>query len=395
MGCLRPAAPYACVHGLSVLDQSLRAISNAFHPGARAMAQNKTALIFGVSGIVGRSLAERLLAVGDWNVIGVARRNHSDISGIEVIACDLTDPTGARRSLAAAAAVTHLFFCTWSRQATEKENCAVNGSMLRTALECATANAKIRHAALVTGLKHYLGPFENYGKQELDTPFSEEQERLPGDNFYYTQEDILFELAAGRNFSWSVARPHTIIGCAPGNDMNLGTSIAVYASLCRETCQPFVFPGSPQAYNGLVDMTDAGLLAEHLEWEATCPHAANKAFNVVNGDCFRWRKMWRRIADYFGLATAPYPGHPTPLVQYLKDAEPQWRTIVHRHGLRNNSLAQLASWWHVDADLGRAQECVTDMNRSRDTGFLSYRNTWHSFRDLFDRLYKEKIIPRP
>ena len=353
-------------------------------------AQKNTALIFGISGIVGRSLADRLKQDG-WNVIGVARKPHADIPGI--LTCNLTDAAATRQALAPAKDASHVFFCTWARQPTERENCLVNGGMLRNALEGATAHARLEHVALVTGLKHYLGSFDNYAAQELDTPFSEEQARLPGENFYYTQEDILFERAKADGFTWSVARPHTIIGYAPGNAMNLGTSIAIYASLARETGRPFVFPGSPQAYNGLVDMTDADLLARHLEWEATSPNAANKAFNVVNGDYFRWRKMWGRIADYFGVAAAPYPGHPTPLADYLNDAGPAWEAISRKHGLKQHRLEDVAPWWHVDADLGRTQECITDMSRSREAGFLEYRNTWSAFRDLFAKLRAEKLIP--
>jgi hypothetical protein len=39
-----------------------------------------------------------------------------------------------------------------------------------------------------------------------------------------------------------VAPPHTVIGFAPGNAMNLGTTLAVYATLCKETDRPFIFP---------------------------------------------------------------------------------------------------------------------------------------------------------
>ena len=95
----------------------------------------------------------------------------------------------------------------------------------------------------------------------------------------------------------------------------------------------------------------------------------------------------------FGVAPAPYPGHTVPLVEYLKDAEPQWQTLVRNYRLQNSRLDQVAPWWHVDADLGRTQECITDMNRSRDRGFLQYRNTWLAFCELFDRLRSEKIIP--
>ena len=51
----------------------------------------------------------------------------------------------------------------------------------------------VEHVALVTGLKHYLGPFEAYGKGTLPaTPFREEQPRLEIENFYYAQEDEVF-----------------------------------------------------------------------------------------------------------------------------------------------------------------------------------------------------------
>ncbi|MEO8667415.1 MAG: SDR family oxidoreductase [Bauldia sp.] len=354
-----------------------------------------TALIFGVSGLVGRNLAEHLSAKGGWKVIGVSRRKHGDIKlkGVELITADLNKPAAAMKALAQAKKATHVFFSTWSRQATETENCRVNGGMFRAAIEGAAANAKIRHVALVTGLKHYLGSFENYGATQLDTPFTEDQPRVPGENFYYTQEDILFELAGKNGFTWSVARPHTIIGFSPDAAMNLGTSLAVYATLCKETGRPFVFPGSPESWDGLVDMTDARVLAAHLEWEATTRKAADKAFNVVNGDYFRWRKMWKSIAAYFEIEPAPYPGRESPLATSLADVGADWDGVIKKYKLRKMPIDRVAPWWHVDADLGRTQECVTDMSRSRGLGFLRYQRTADSFAALFDRLRAERIIP--
>jgi nucleoside-diphosphate-sugar epimerase len=200
-------------------------------------------------------------------------------------------------------------------------------------------------------------------------------------------------LAGKYGFTWSVARPHTIIGYAPGNAMNLGTSLAVYAALCRETGRPFVFPGSPEQYHGLTDMTDAHILARHLVWEATDPGDANKAFNVVNGDVFRWKKLWGQIATYFGIAPADYPGAAQPLADALADVGPDWDQIVARHGLRANPVSRIAPWWHVDADLGRTQECLTDMSRSRELGFLEYQRTATALYRLFDRLRRERVIP--
>jgi hypothetical protein len=89
--------------------------------------------------------------------------------------------------------------------------------MVRNLLDAVRPGGSVEHVALVTGLKHYLGPFEAYGKGSLPaTPFREEQPRLDLENF---------------GFGWSVHRPHTIIGYAIGNAMNMGVTLAAYANL--------------------------------------------------------------------------------------------------------------------------------------------------------------------
>jgi nucleoside-diphosphate-sugar epimerase len=218
--------------------------------------------------------------------------------GVGAIQVDLTD-AGAVKQALASRGITHAFICTWSRQATEAENCKVNGAMLRNVVD-ALGNDKLRHVALVTGTKHYLGPFEAFGKRGAETPFRETQPRLPVENFYYVQEDILFEAATHGGFTWSVHRPHTVIGYAVGNVMNMASTLAAYAVICRETGRPFVFPGSPQQYAAVTNVTDARILARHLMWAATTPTAANEAFNVVNGEVFRWRWrwLWDKIAAF-------------------------------------------------------------------------------------------------
>lgn len=199
---------------------------------------------------------------------------------------------------------THVFFTTWMRRDTEAENVRVNAAMVRHLLAAVRPSGTLRHVALVTGLKHYLGPFEAYGQGNLpDTPFRENAARLPGENFYYAQEDEVFAAAARDGFAWTVHRPHTIIGYAVGNAMNMGVTLAASAALCRHQGRPFLFPGSPRQWAGLTDMTDARLLARHLAWAAATPEAANQAFNVVNGDVFRWRWLWPRVAAYFGVET--------------------------------------------------------------------------------------------
>jgi nucleoside-diphosphate-sugar epimerase len=203
----------------------------------------------------------------------------------------------------------------------------------------------------------------------------------------------LFAASERQGFTWSVHRPHTIIGYAVGNAMNMGVTLAVYAVICREAGLPFAFPGSPMQWSGLTDITDARLLALHLEWAATSEAGRNQDFNVVNGDIFRWKWLWPRIAAYFGVEPAAYQGSAQPLAETMAKAAPIWDQIAERYNLAERDLNKLASWWHTDADLGRPMEVVTDMTKSRKAGFLDYQSTPDSFLDLFERLKREKIIP--
>jgi nucleoside-diphosphate-sugar epimerase len=175
--------------------------------------------------------------------------------------------------------------------------------------------------------------------------------------------------------------------------MNMAATLGIYASICKETGMPFVFPGSAEQWRAATDVTDARILAKQLAWASTTPGAADLAFNVVNGDVFRWKWLWPRLAAYFGIEAAPYSGAPAPLEIRMAEAEPLWHKLVLKHGLKPNALSRVASFWHTDADLGRQVETFNDMGRSRKLGFLDYQDTTESFTDAFDRLRADRIIP--
>jgi nucleoside-diphosphate-sugar epimerase len=349
------------------------------------------ALVVGASGITGSALVEKLTA-GGWEVSGLSR-NPIEGSSARHVKADLRSADSLAEALGELRP-THVFFCAWSKQDTEAENIVVNKAMVADLLAALAPGRSLRHVALVTGLKHYLGPFEAYAQGEMpDTPFHEDAERLPVENFYYAQEDALFAAAAEQGFTWSVHRSHTVIGHAVGNAMNMGSTLAAYAAICRASGRPFTFPGSETQWNSLVDMTDAGQLADHMIWASTTEAAADLAFNVVNGDVFRWRWMWPRLAAALDVEPAGFSGQPQPLEQQMADAEPVWARVVAEHGLAEPDLSRVASWWHTDSDLGRDIEVVADMSRSRLLGFTGYVRTEDSFLRLFDRYRAERLIP--
>ncbi len=273
---------------------------------------DRIALIVGASGITGNNLAQELISQG-WITYGLARNPKQDIPNLQPIAADLLQPERLQAALATVNP-THVFITSWMRMETEADNIRVNAGMVRNLLEALSPKKSVQHVALVTGLKHYLGPFEAYAKEGFlpQTPLREEQPRLDIENFYYAQEDEVYAAAARNDFTCSIHRPHMVIGKAVGNMMNLGTTLAVYATICKETGRSFQWPGSAAQWHGLSDVTDARVLAKHLVWAATTEAAKNEAFNVVNGDYFRWKWLWHRLADWFGVEPLGFDGtiHP-------------------------------------------------------------------------------------
>jgi len=355
-------------------------------PGAHA-------LVVGATGITGTALCEQLVAQG-WRTSGISRRRPA-VDGVEHVPADLF--SGDAAALADALEglnPTHVFVTAWARQDTEAENIRVNGAMVRDLLAALGEQGALRHVALVTGLKHYLGPFEAYAQGEVpDTPFLEDAERLEVENFYYAQEDELFSAAARYGFTWSVHRSHTVIGFAVGNAMNMASTLGAYAAVVGATDGEFVFPGSRAQWDGVVDLTDAGQLADHQLWAATTPAAADTAFNVVDGDVVRWRRLWSQLAAALGVRPVGPGERPAPLEEQMQGAEPVWERLVAEHDLVEPDLSRVASWWHTDSDLGRPMEVIADMTNSRLAGFTGYISTERALLATLRRYRDAKILP--
>ena len=351
----------------------------------------RTALVVGVTGITGAALAERLVSDG-WTVHGVSRSAPLN-EAVRHVQADVLDSSALRAAMSDLRP-SHVFLTVWSRQESEAENIRVNGGIVRDVLEGLAPAGSVKHCALVTGLKHYIGPFEAYGLGEVrETPFHEEEPRLPYDNFYYAQEDEVFAAAEKQGFTWSVHRSHTVIGNVTGNAMNMVLTLGAAAALCTRSGRKLYFPGNDVQWNGLTDMTDASVMADQLVWASTADGVQNEAYNIVNGDVFRWRWMWPRVTALLGVEAEPFDGTVRPVVDQMAGLEDSWPDVVREFGLRDLSIDKVASWWHTDSDLGRPIECLTDMSKSRKAGFLAYRCTLDSFTEAI-RAYRDAgVLP--
>ena len=146
---------------------------------------DRTALVVGVTGIAGYNTAQALLAEG-WRVVGLSRTPRYEIPGVEHVYADVLD-TGVGRQRAVDGRgdhppVLHHLVASGHRGGQlpgQRGDAAPTPSRRWAGLPPSSTRV------LVTGLKHYLGPFEAYASAPAETPFRESQDRLPFQNFYY------------------------------------------------------------------------------------------------------------------------------------------------------------------------------------------------------------------
>jgi nucleoside-diphosphate-sugar epimerase len=348
--------------------------------------ENRVALVIGAQGVIGRTLVDHL-AAHDWEVIGVSRRGAESGAKVRHLSVDLLDRDQARARLGDLRRVTHIFYAAFQDRPTWAELVEPNLAMLVNAVDAVEPIAPgLRHISLMQGYKVYgahLGPFKTPAR-ETDPP------HMPPE-FNFDQQAFLEARQAGRAWSWSAIRPSVVCGFALGIPMNLTMAIAVYASISAELGLPLRFPGKPGAYDTLLEMTDAGLLARATEWAATDERCANQAFNINNGDLFRWSEMWPKLAGFFDLEVAP--PLPMSLEIVMADKAPLWRSIIEKRGLAPHSYEEVSSWRFADAVFSWNYDFLADGSKARRLGFHEHVDTEAMFLRLLADLRRRKVIP--
>lgn len=347
----------------------------------------KKALVAGALGVTGRTLVNHLVSLGDWEVIGLSRRNPEFQTPARYIAVDLSDRSTLESKLSDIGDVTHIFYAALYWGTSVFDEVGPNLAMLANLIETVERSSKqFRKVVLLEGAKWYgahLGPYK--------TPAREDDPRHMPPNFYYDQEDYLKAQSAGKSWSWSALRPSSICGFAVGNPMNMATVLAVYAVLCKEMGLPLRFPGTAKAYGGIMEMTDAELLAKAIVWTDENDRCDGEAFNITNGDFDRWTNLWPRLAEYFKMDYGA-PQH-FPLTQFMSDKAPIWQRIVKQHGLLDYSFEEAVSWPFAEVIFNIEYDIMSDTTKSRRYGFLEWVDTEEMLFRLFSEFQKMRFIP--
>lgn len=352
-------------------------------------AQQRVALVVGPTGATGGPLVSALARQPGWKVFGMSRHAPAGEVPFAHVAADLTDPASCRRALANVPPVTHAYFA--GRAAFREggvEDVEGNVGMLAAMLDALDSRpGALEHVHLLEGTKWYgmhLGPFP--------TPAREDDPRHLPPNFYYDQQDLLSARAERGGWSWSASRPSYICDFAPDRARNLITVLGCYAAICRELDVPLDFPGSAAGYATLSELSDANMLAEAIVFLSTHDTGKNAAFNISNGDSFRWSRVWPLLAKWFGIPCG-VPRH-IKLARWMADKGPVWHRIVARHGLQPRTLESLASWEFADFVFEKEWDLLVDTGRLRRAGFNLNVDTIGMIQSQIEQYRDANLLPR-
>ena len=316
-------------------------------------------LIAGASGVIGQAVLDAFVAAG-WQASTVSRST-TPPSAQPHLSADLADPASLARHTQALASVTHLFYSALKPDpdpATEANENAAMFEHLVNALR--TAGAKLERITFVQGGKVYGAQLGVY-----KTPAREDDSRHFPPNLYFRHEDFARALEA-EGIPWTALRPDIVVGHSLGSAMNLGNLIGLYGALCRETGTAMQFPGPERAYrNALVNVTSAELIGEAALWAVE--NKADGAYNITNGDVFRWSHVWPKLAAWFGVEV----GEPQPisLAQRIEAMRPVWQQLAAREGLAETDIDRIALGAFGDFIFHVETDAIFDLTKARQAGF--------------------------
>ncbi|KAH9686773.1 3-oxo-Delta(4,5)-steroid 5-beta-reductase [Citrus sinensis] len=148
-------------------------------------------------------------------------------------------------------------------------------------------------------------------------------------------------------------------------------------------------------YVGPFEFVD--LIAEQQIWAAVDPNARNEAFNCTNGDVLKWKHLRKVLAEQFEIENYGLEdgkcSERVRLEEIMKGKESVWEEIVRENQLQPTKLNEVAVWSYADTVMNIGAGYLVSMNKSKEHGFLGFRNSISSFVTWIGRLKSHKIVP--
>lgn len=362
--------------------------------------KQRTVLVVGASGFVGSAVVSRLIKSPSADVIALSRRRPDSLpEGVRFLPVDLLDPSACEVAAPALAGVTHIVYAAVNETPgdlvaswTDPHHAGRNGSMLQNLMEPLLPLAeRLEQVVLVHGTKAYATHLPDW---PVTVPLRESLPRPPHDDFYFRQEDYLWEKASGSDWHWTVFRAPSIVGGGLGSNLNGLLAIAVFASLRRAAGLGLPFPGAGPS-DGVMEMVDVELLASAVDWATGAETARNEIFNIANGDVYVWPDLWPVLADEIGLPVeAP---EPQSLVDAVGARADLWAALVGEHNLRAPEDWQVflgESCALADFALNNCgRTVVTSTIKIRRAGFAECMDSADCVRKWIRRWRRDRLLP--
>lgn len=342
-------------------------------------------LVAGASGVNGLAVTKHFSSQPDWEVMTLSRSEEPIVDGVSHLRADLTRPATLEAHAHPLSKVTHLFYAALAPDPDPAKEAETNAAMFEAVLEPLAANNSFERVVFLQGGKVYgahLGVYK--------TPAREEDSRHFPPNLYFRQEDHAREVADKFGIGWTALRPDIVIGHSLGSAMNLGHLIGLYGTLCRETGTAMQFPGTAAAYDVLVNVTDADIVARACDWAIA--NRMDGAFNITNGDQFRWRHVWPKLCAWFELNE----GEPQPisLETRLPAMQHRWARLAERDRLSEMDMGRIAKGAFGDFIFHVENDAVFDVTRARAAGFDQMtRRSDDSLIAHLDAMREARLIP--
>jgi nucleoside-diphosphate-sugar epimerase len=285
------------------------------------------------------------------------------------------------------------------------------------------ANLKPRRIMLQTGGKNYGG---HIGRARLPYIESDPQPKHLANNFYYMQEEALFEhCKQNPGTDWNIVMPFGVVGAVPNAGMNMFLPFAIMASVQAEKREPITFFGDFEEWQWEYCHSTARLSGYLSEWAVLEDKCKNERFNALDGCVLPWNRFYSELARWYGVKDVKGPelddskfkslelagGKDSPLgygpppairlcgsfAEWAKDDANSraWKQIMEKSG---GGVKVDVFESGLDSDMADfvfyriGQPSVAKLRRF---GFNGFVDTMESVFEMFQDMAKMGIIPAP